>query len=278
MTRQHKLTTDYLVDSLRLDTTHAKNIIQLREAVKNHRVSRQIESTAHLRSFMELHVFAVWDFMSLLKRLQRDLTGMCIPWTPPHDETAARLINEIVLNEESDTGPDGIGYCSHFSLYTTAMKEIGADDVPIMTLIDRIQKNNGFLDDLCFLDCIPSSAHSFVRHTQSTSMYGSTEEVLGSFVLAREDVIPEIFQAMVLRQPWLKQKAPTLSYYFERHIELDYEQHGPAAWQLVAHRIKASKRVRTSFALAAIDALKERLKLWNSVSKKISQRERCQSS
>jgi hypothetical protein len=263
-----KITTDYLVNALGIAETHAKEIIKLKEAVKNHHMFSQIKHVEHLRVFMELHIFAVWDFMSLLKRLQCDLTGAKIPWTPSHDPIAARLINEIVLNEETDTGPDGASVCSHFSLYMEAMKEIGANDVPIKTLVGKIENNNRVLDYDSYIDFIPADALSFVKHTQSTSIFGSTEEVLGSFVLAREDIIPGMFQSLLQQQPWLKQKAPTLSYYCSRHIELDGEQHGPAAWQLVARRISANN-TRTPFALAAISALKERLYLWDRVSKKI---------
>src|SRR5438132_889345 len=101
------------------------HLCSLRAALPDHPIYTRVDSVADLRRFMEDHVFAVWDFMSLLKRLQQDMTCIRVPWFPAGNAKAARLINDIVIGEETDVGPDG-SYVSHLALYLRAMRDIGA--------------------------------------------------------------------------------------------------------------------------------------------------------
>ena len=94
---------------------HSIDLGDARERLVRHRIYGLVDSAARLRRFMESHVFAVWDFQSLLKAMQQRLTCTSIPWVPTPDAEARRLVNEIVLDEESDALPEG-GSASHFEL------------------------------------------------------------------------------------------------------------------------------------------------------------------
>ena len=107
------------------DSFDAVAFDEVRQRMICHPVFSAIHDLKCLRKFMEAHVFAVWDFMSLLKRLQRELTCVDIPWLPRADTQAALLINQIVLGEETDVGPAG-DPVSHLGLYLAAMREVGA--------------------------------------------------------------------------------------------------------------------------------------------------------
>ena len=50
------------------------------EQINMHPLYKSIRSLPDLRIFMEHHVFAVWDFMCLLKELHRRIVSTRAPW------------------------------------------------------------------------------------------------------------------------------------------------------------------------------------------------------
>ncbi len=102
------------------------DVSELRLEVTKHPLFFRKWSLETLKIVMEHHVVAVWDFMALAKTLQKGLTCMDVPWMPPAVPESARIINEIILAEESDK-IESIGFIgSHFELYLAAMDEVGA--------------------------------------------------------------------------------------------------------------------------------------------------------
>src|SRR5580700_4848939 len=167
------------------------HLCSLRAALLDHPIYSNIVSVADLRSFMEDHVFAVWDFMSLLKRLQQDMTCITVPWFPVNNAKAARLINDIVIGEETDVGPDG-SYVSHLALYLRAMREVGASTRQFEKFRSLVLVGAPVEVALMRIGA-PHHVQAFVAHTMALANSGSTEEVLAAFFYGREDIIPEMF-------------------------------------------------------------------------------------
>lgn len=253
------------------ETKHASFDVQsceaalapLRQELLAHPLFSQISDVARLRTLMESHVFAVWDFMSLLKRLQADLTCVRVPWTYPADSEAARIVNEIVLGEETDVGLDGKP-TSHLELYLLAMKDVGADTRMFRKFHDLIVQGRS-VEEAMAASKVPSHVRDFVRHTMAVAQRGSTADVLGNFFFAREDLIPEMFSALL--RDWGMQRAdvPALDYYLNRHIELDADEHGPAARRAIERFLRGGEPVYRGVLASAERGLRARKSLWDGV-------------
>jgi hypothetical protein len=242
----------------------------LRAALLDHPIYTHVASVTGLTLFMEDHVFAVWDFMSLLKRLQQDLTCIKVPWFPADNAKAARLINDIVIGEETDVGPDG-AYVSHLALYLRAMRDIGASTrlfekfrslafvgVPVEIALTQIGA--------------PRHVQAFVAHSMALANSGSTEEVLASFFYGREDIIPEMFRRLLDTLYGAGQDNERLRhfiYYIDRHIELDGDSHGPKGRELLEDLVMNSPHARERALRAACRSIKARIELWNGTLSKL---------
>jgi hypothetical protein len=246
-------------------------LLQKKAELGEHPIFSEIHSLSVLQCFMETHVFAVWDFMSLTKRLQQELTCLQLPWLPPRDPHAARLINEIVLGEESDDRPVQ-GHCSHFELYLEAMREVGASTVAIERFVALQHEGVSYDVALQSVDVDPAAAR-FVRQTLHTALHEPGHSVAAAFVHGRESVIPQMFQRILDDWGIGTDQAPTFRYYLERHIEVDAEDHGPAAEKLLARLIDGDpQRAQDAYA-CAIAAVESRIALWDGLRQSMSESE-----
>jgi Protein of unknown function (DUF3050) len=239
------------------------HLVTLRARLLDHPIYAEVASVEDLRRFMEDHVFAVWDFMSLLKRLQQDLTCTKVPWFPADNARAARLINDIVIGEETDVDPDG-SYVSHLDLYLRAMAEVGANTRQFETF--RSLAGVTSVEAGMVRTGVPPHVRTFVAHTMTLAQSGSTEEVLAAFFSGREDIIPEMFSRLQKTLPGMKHDKNRLrhfSYYIERHIELDGDSHGPMGRELLDSLVADSPQRNERALRAACNSIQARIELWN---------------
>jgi hypothetical protein len=246
------------------------HLTTLRAKLLDHPIYGEVGSVADLRRFMEDHVFAVWDFMSLLKRLQQDMTCTKVPWFPADSARAARLINDIVIGEETDVDPDG-SYVSHLDLYLRAMADVGSSTQQFDTF-RALARSHLPVEAAMARSGVPSHVRAFVAHTMSLAHSGSTEEVLAAFFYGREDIIPEMFGRLLETLPRPRHDNDPLRhfiYYIDRHIELDGDSHGPKGRALLDELVGDSPQRHERALRAACNSIKARIELWNGTLRKL---------
>ncbi len=236
----------------------------LRSGLIHHRLYRALREPEDVCVFMQHHVFCVWDFQCLLKALQRELTCIRVPWVPTADPEARRLINEIVLGEESDEDGEG-GYLSHFELYRAAMIDAGADTGPIDRLIEMIEDGMAAEDALGELD-LPPATESSVRLSLSLARGGPLHCLAAAFTLGREDLIPDLFtrllDGLAAAEP---ARFARFRYYLRRHVELDGESHGPQSQRLLGRLCGDHPAWIRDADDAAASCLEARLAMWDEI-------------
>lgn len=235
----------------------------LRKEIVEHELYARIDSMEALRTFMEHHVFAVWDFMSLLKALQRARTCVETPWVPRGDGLGRHLINEIVLEEEADRTPDG-GYASHFEMYREAMARVGASTRAIDGVVAAVE-GGASVERALADDAVPGAAASFVEATFDEIRTGASHRIVAAFTLGREDLVPEMFHSHVRSLHRTTEALDLYVYYLERHMQLDEEEHGPMALRMLVEVCGEDPDRWREAREAAERALRARRDLWDAI-------------
>ena len=239
-----------------------REIEPIRQQLIQHPVYANIKTIRDLNIFMEHHVYAVWDFMSLLKSLQRNLTCVDVPWVPTGKAETRYLINEIVLGEESDIDQFG-NRTSHFELYLKAMAQTNCNLTSIHTFIKNLRKKIPVTESIS-LSSVPLEAGDFIRNTFSVINSNTPFVQAAVFTFGREDLIPGMFISFVNElNKQTDNKISILKYYLERHIEVDGDHHSHLAYQMTEELCGTDEKKWENATVGVKSALSQRIKLWD---------------
>ena len=236
-----------------------------KELLLHHSLYNKVKSIDDLHCFLENHVYAVWDFMSLLKALQSKLTCTTTPWFATTNPQTRYLINEIVVAEESDLTIDG-QRSSHYEMYIEAMKACGASTTGIEHFLSEVNSLKNI-----FVAIKKSNLHpnikAFLEFTFRVIEEGKSHEIAAAFTFGREDLIPSMFTAILknFQANFPDTDLSKLIYYFERHIELDADDHGPMAMKMITELCGTDAQKWSDVEEVSILALEKRIGLWDAI-------------
>lgn len=253
-----------------MDTTTINSLLApQREQLLNHPLYGRVKTIEDLRQFLQGHVYAVWDFMSLLKALQAKLTCTQVPWLPVGNPQLRYLINEIVLAEETDLALNGARQ-SHFEMYLEAMEACGADATEVNAFLkDVVETQNIFVS--IKHSRLHEGVKAFLDFTFRVIDQGKPHEIAAAFTFGREDLIPAMFTEILrnFQANFPETDLNKLIYYFERHIELDADEHGPMAMQMVIELCEGDAARWKEVEEISRLALQKRIGLWDAIEESI---------
>jgi hypothetical protein len=243
-------------------------IAPYRDQLINHPVYNAINSLEDLRIFMEHHIYAVWDFMSLLKALQINLTCTQVPWVPVGSAGTRYLINEIVAGEESDVDETG-ERMSHYEMYLNAMAQCNASTIAFNRFVAVLQDAKS-LDHAFDAAQTPDAVRDFVNYTFDTINSRKAHRQAAAFTYGREDLIPDMFHEIVkdLNHKFPQQVAK-FNYYLERHIEVDGGHHSHLATKMTTELCGDDEQKWQEATEASVAALQKRISLWDGIYEEI---------
>ena len=240
-----------------------------KDLLLKHSLYEKVKTIEDLNSFLEGHVYAVWDFMSLLKALQAKLTCTTTPWFATANPETRYLINEIVLAEETDLTIDGRRQ-SHFEMYVEAMEACGADTSGIQDFLSELKSLHNIYVAIKKSNLHPN-IKAFLDFTFRVIDEGKTHEIAAAFTFGREDLIPSMFTVILknFQANFPKTDLSKLIYYFERHIELDADEHGPMAMKMITELCGTDPQKWAEVEAVSITALEIRIGLWDAIEEQI---------
>lgn len=252
--------------------TITQSIISQRNQLLQHSLYEKVKTIEDLHCFLENHVYAVWDFMSLLKALQNQLTCTTTPWLPIGNPEIRYLINEIVVAEETDLTIDGTRQ-SHFEMYLEAMEQCGANTQMVLVFLNHVKATQNIFVSIKQSELHPN-VKAFLDFTFRVIEEGKPHQIAAAFTFGREDLIPSMFTEILknFQTNFPETDLSKLIYYFERHIELDADEHGPMAMQMISELCGTNETKWKEVEEISIQALEKRIGLWNAIEEQVEQK------
>lgn len=244
-----------------------------KQQLLQHSLYEKVKTIDDLHCFLENHIYAVWDFMSLLKALQNKLTYTSTPWLPVGSPETRYLINEIVVAEETDLALDGSRQ-SHFEMYLDAMQQCGANTNLVAAFLENVKTTQNIFVSIKQSDLHPN-VKAFLDFTFRVIEEGKPHKIAAAFTFGREDLIPSMFTEILrnFQTNFPETNLSKLIYYFERHIELDADEHGPMAMQMITELCGESEQKWKEVQETSVLALEKRIGLWNAIEEQLVQKE-----
>jgi hypothetical protein len=237
----------------------------LQAELDGHPIYDALHGLQDLRIFMAHHVFSVWDFMSLLKYLQRHIAPAEVPWMPRGDPALRHFVNQLVLEEESDSVPglEDLHYASHFEYYLDAMREAGADTEPPLRFLDLVRERG--VDAALYSDLVPLPARYFCETTFCFIREDKPHAVAAALALGRERIVPRMFRRLLDKLEWSAVQAPAFHRYLRRHIHPGADLPGPLSLRLIETLCRGDPSLVTEAETAAEEAICARIRFWDGV-------------
>lgn len=270
----------------------------------SHSMYSHLTDMDSLKILMSSHVFQVWDFMFLVKKMQHILqNNNKMPWIPPNNNQLTRFIQEIVLCEETDsfsklteiTGKDSM---SHLEMYLLGMENVGLETNSIKYMINEIQNYqsnansnvdysyNLDFDTICGIirknrsSLVVNECLDMFEWNLKLSMESDINNlhlISAAFIFGRENIIPPMFEQVIKFIPHTKE-TQVFWLYLERHIEVDggsdthdEESHQELGSKLIKLLCNYDKNKWNQCLEIGVESLTRRYKVWDQVLEKIQE-------
>ena len=247
-------------------------LFTLRNKLKYHAVYSKMNLEEKVMIFMNTHIYCVWDFMNLVKRLQVHFTSVEVPWRPTtsvQTRMLRRLANEIVLEEETDELEGQ--FISHFSYYVESIRQVqnGVISNNLTRFINDISSDSVSYQEILNREYLPTAIRNFLQITSNAAVHENIIVTAAAFTFGREVMLPEIFTSILKESGVANQ--PRLSKfvnYLDRHIELDGDYHGFLSKKMVLKLVSNQEEWDLVIKTAKI-ALEARVALWDDIFKRL---------